>query len=213
MNAPLKPFQAAQRAALLSSMLPTWAPLAACAELTPNQAPLSWMFSDEVGHKRDPDDYEWPRDVTRAMTLCAGCPVRDLCLAYGFAIEADAIPSPTDEEGERSTRPRPFGIYGGVPSPIRRHLGMRPCEDCAGTGYLDEVLGIPFDRYRWLHSTVRLNDEGEEQEVAAPGFPCATCDASGRVQSPDRIEACARWFQRWAERFGPAPMNEEEVAQ
>src|SRR4051794_13838643 len=123
------PFLPAQTAAMLQQMLPVWAKRAACAGKAPNQAPWAPMFRDEVAAHKD-DSYSWPAETIRAMQTCAGCPVRTECLAYGF-------------KGTPTTG-RHFGVYGGVPGRIRESRATDPCPTCNGSGFLDEVLGIPF---------------------------------------------------------------------
>lgn len=120
-------FTSNQRAAKLAQMLPTWAPKAACAELAPNQAPYGPMFDDEVAQKSDPDSYRWPANVTKAMRLCAGCPVRTECLNYVF--DAEKREATEWWKGELVPQNRRFGVFGGVPGRIREHYGtVEGCE-------------------------------------------------------------------------------------
>lgn len=110
-------FAGSQRAAKLAQMLPTWAPRAACAEKGANQAPYGPFFDDEVAQRPDPDSYRWPANVTKALRLCATCPVRPQCLNYVF--ESEKREATEWWKGELVPQNRRFGIYGGVPGRIR----------------------------------------------------------------------------------------------
>jgi hypothetical protein len=140
------------------------------------------MFRDEVAAHKD-DSYSWPAETIRAMQTCAGCPVRTECLAYGF-------------KGTPTTG-RHFGVYGGVPGRIRESRATDPCPTCNGSGFLDEVLGIPFATYAWLHTT-----KIGEVEVTAPGYPCHACKATGAVKSEQREMRCDEWFRTYATQQG-----------
>lgn len=113
----MNPFAPNQRAAKLAQMLPTWASRAACAELAPNQAPFGPFFDDEVAQRPDPDTYKWPANVTKALRLCAGCPVRRECLDYVF--ESEKREATEWWKGELVPQNRRFGVFGGIPGRIR----------------------------------------------------------------------------------------------
>ena len=188
----------AARRELDDAFLPAWTAEALCRSDEiggeGSQRPgMPWAdaFDDDLATRPDPDLYEWPPRLQAMMEVCAGCPVRRLCLARAFEFEGFpillepnvphytphhegcAVPAcagcvPLEERiviRDVTVEMIPSGVYGGVPGRVRSYFMDAPCPE---------------------------HIEGS----------CQTCQNTGKVLRPDRVKLTQEWADTYAERMG-----------
>lgn len=99
----------------LRGLLPPWASLGACAG-----QPTDDYFKDDVTDLGVAT--EFPETVYDAMRVCAGCSLRRECVTWAYETEQ----VPYDPWSEHTANPARYGVFGGVPGPIRERFAADP---------------------------------------------------------------------------------------
>ena len=159
-------------------------------------------FTDDLATQPHPDLYRWPPRLLEVLETCAGCPVRRECLELAFELEG-----------------KPVLLEPNVAHYSTHH---EDCSDprCSGCVPLEERVSrrdmiievIPSGVYGGAPGRVRQHF----MDLPCPDHTegrCQTCDSTGRVLNPDRIEQTAAWADAFMERMGwGEPLMAEEVA-